>query len=109
MPVRVGFTPTFSRRKSLPGTMVAATMRKAALEMSPASSVSSGARGVRCGKATAPWAPPPRGLTCAPMAASIRSVWSREGPGSVKAHGPSAESAARMRQLFTWAEATGSA
>ena len=42
----------------------------------------------------------------APIAASIRSVWSREGPGSSIVLAPSARSAASSTALFTCADAT---
>ena len=50
-----------------------------------------------------------RTTTCAPAAASIRSVWSRVGAGSTTVVSPSAKSPARRMHDFTWALATGSA
>ncbi|MDX9792390.1 MAG: hypothetical protein WC328_03285 [Kiritimatiellia bacterium] len=38
----------------------------------------------------------------------MRSVWSRDGPGSRRVLTPPAASAARIRQDLTWALATGS-
>ena len=79
MPVRVGFTPTSARVMWLSGVTDAATMRKAADEMSPATVMSSGWSGV-AGRSL--WMVLPYTSMGAPMARSMRSVWSRAGPGS---------------------------
>ena len=49
----------------------------------------------------------PSRRTGAPSQASMRSVWSRVGPGTSIVVRPSAASAARVRQPMTWALATG--
>ena len=108
-PVRVGLTPTRSMVTAAPGVIAAATRKKAAEEISPGTSTRQ-ARG-RC---------PPRSLTEAnppalsrpsaiPKPRSMRSVWSRQGPGSRTVVSPSAYSPASSRQDLTWALATGMA
>ena len=95
--------PTSRRVSSLPGTIRAAAMKKAAEEksagtgMSPDSSRSAGE--------TVSSSPLRRIL--APAAASIRSVWSRVWTGSRTVVSPSARSPASSRQDFTWALAIG--
>ena len=103
-PVRVGLSPTSDKVTREPGTIAAAASRNAADEMSPGSVPSRGLSDV------AGWtvSVSPAETTVAPMARSMRAVWSREGSGSCRVTGASAPSAASSRQLFTCAEATGS-
>ncbi len=85
-PVRVGFTPTFRISSSEPGVVSAATMKKAADEISAGTEIS--------------WAvssEPPRTVTpvslaviLAPKSRNIRSEWSRERLGSRTDVSPSA-------------------
>ena len=90
---------------SEPGTSVAATTNGAAEEKSPGTSTSPSERLV-AGLIVTLVA---RTATCAPAAASIRSVWSRVGAGSTTVVSPSASRPARRTHDFTWALATGSA
>ena len=102
-PVLVGLSPTPVRDSALPGTIVAATMKKAAAEMSPGTSISPG-RSPRAGRIVTV---SPLRWTSAPAAASIRSLWSRLGAGSTMLVSPSAISPASSRHDLTWALATG--
>ena len=104
-PVRDGLTPTPSMHTWLPGTRVAATTQNAADEKSPGTSSSKAGNG-RCFPAASVTVP---GAieTGRPSHASIRSVWSRDAPGSATLVGPSACSPARRTAPFTWALAIG--
>ncbi len=103
-PQRVGLSPTPSRRTRLPGTIVAATMKKAAEERSPGMTISPGSsRSAGRIVTVSPSRP-----TSAPAAASMRSEWSRVGEDSITRVSPSASSPASSRQDLTWALATGS-
>ena len=104
-PVRVGLSPTPVSASSLPGTIVAATTKKAAAEMSPGTAISPGFEGGAPGWIVT--ASPSR-PTSAPAAASIRSLWSRLGAGSTTRVSPSARRPASSRHDLTWALATGS-
>ena len=102
-PIRVQFTPTSRTSTRDPGTMTAAAIMNAADERSPgtvrlcASSASARARLTSA----------PERRTATPAPASMRSVWSRLGAGSVTVVSPSADSPAISTQDFTWALATG--
>ncbi len=101
--MRLRLMPTSRRLTSLPGTIRAAAMKKAAEEkspgtaMSPASSRSAGSTVIA----------PSLRLILAPAAASMRSVWSREGWDSRTVVAPSASSPASSRHDLTWALAIG--
>ena len=102
-PIRLRLMPTSRSPTSLPGTSSAAAMKKAAEEKSPGTGTSPASRRsdgemVRTSSSR---------RSEAPMAASIRSVWSRVAIGSRMAVSPSASSPASNRQDFTWALATG--
>ena len=102
-PVRRGFTPTSGIRISDPGTIAAPAIQNAAALASPGADTSKGrsaapGRTVILGPSTS---------ISAPIAASIRSVWSRDGPGSSIVLAPSARSAASSTALLTCADATG--
>ena len=103
-PVRVGLTLTPTSRTCGSARRTAATMWNAADEKSPGT-VRSGSSSDSTGPRT-PTAPPSR-RTGTPAAASIRSVWSRDGCGSRTQVSPSANSPASSRQLLTCALATG--
>ena len=105
MPVRVGLTPTPVMVRCDWGTSSPAASRKAAEEMSPGTAMSSGVRG-RLGRSLVVTRPSTR--IGAPMAASMRSVWSRAGPGWRTMARPSLYSPASSRADLTWALATGS-
>ena len=90
------------------GTIAAATRRNADDEMSPGSVPRNGLRESSdvkgCMSVTGP-----SSSILAPIARSMRVVWSRTGPGTRNLLSPSAPSAASWRQLNTCAEATGRA
>ncbi len=103
IPVRVGFMPTPVKRTSASGWTDAATIQKAAAEMSFGTRIESGASGTSGLSRTAGPSRPMR----APIAASMRSVWSRVGSGSSTIVSPSAKSPASRMLDFTCADATG--
>ena len=79
MPVRVGLTPTFRMVSSLPGTMAPATRKNAAEEMSAGTAMSTACRSSGGSRViTLPFV-----SISTPSARNIRSVWSREGAGSM--------------------------
>ena len=104
IPVRVGLTPMSWRTISEWGIRQAATMKKAAEEMSP---------GTRAFTAARSWpgvneiTPFPSLVMAAPRALSMRSVWSRAGPGSLIVVGLEACNPAKRMADLTWALATG--
>ena len=87
MPLRLGLTPTPVRRSSASGWAAAATIQKAAALMSPGTRRLRGVSSPVSGETR--WPPSPATIT-APMARSMRSVWSREGAGSSSTVSPSA-------------------
>ena len=103
-PVRVGLTPTPVRVSSASGCTVAATIQGAAAEMSPGMVTSSASRSPSEGVSVTA---APSCATFAPMAESMRSLWSRVCAGSTTVVGPSAPRAASSNADFTCAEATG--
>ena len=99
MPVRVGFTPTFLQSTS---PRNAPSARKyAALEMSPGTSTSMAVKSLSPTNTSVPAT-----RMSAPIAASMRSVWSRVLMSSCTSVSPLAPSAARMTALLTCALAT---
>ena len=104
MPARVGFTPTPRTWTSASGCATAATSQNAAELMSPGTSTSTAFNA--CGLIETVR---PSVTTSAPIAESMRSVWSRDAAGWWSTVRPSARSPARSRADFTWALATGSA
>ena len=101
--MRVGLSPTPVMRKREPGTSPPATSQKLAALRSPGTSRSSGAR-----RSARPTADRPREVfTSAPIARSIRSVWSRVGMVSTTSVNPSAYRPASKMADLTWALATG--
>ena len=93
--------------RSLPGTSVAATMKKAAEEGSPGTVTSQGFNSASPWMAmtVSPFSTPTSRL--APKPASIRSVWSRVGTGSITRVMPGVLRPASSTALFTCALATG--
>jgi hypothetical protein len=103
IPIRLRLMPTSRSPTSLPGTSSAPAMKKAAEEKSPGTGTSPASR--RSAGETIS-ASPSRRIE-APIAASIRSVWSRVQSGSWIVVSPSASNPASSRQDLTWALATG--
>ena len=106
-PVRVGLRSTFSTVTSEPSTISAATIGKAAELGSPGTTITCGFRDWRRrrgGSARAPSSPGSISIA-APKAASMRSVWSRVGAGSMTVVVPGELSAASSTADFTCAEA----
>ena len=103
IPVRVGLTPTPCMVSSEPGTIAPATRKNAAEEMSPGMVMSTACRssgGLRV--IILPWV-----SISTPSVRNIRSVWSREGAGSMTVVCPSAYRPASRMALLSCAEATG--
>ena len=86
-----------------PETSTPAAMRNAAEERSPGTRISSRSSSSHPVTATRL----PRRSMTTPARSSSRSVWSRDGEGSVTATSPSAVSPASSTQDLTCAEATG--
>ena len=103
-PRRVGLVPTAGNTTSLPGVIAAATRKNAADDKSAGTVTSTGDSAAAGSIVT--WLFPRR--TLAPIAASMRSVWSRLGPGSITVTGLAAYSPAISSALFNCALATGS-
>ena len=108
-PKRVGFISTFSTVTSEPSTISAATIGKAAELGSPGTTIFCGLRLARPSSRMirAPSSPVPVSIA-APKAASIRSVWSRVGTGSMMVVVPGTLRPASSTADLTCAEATGS-
>ncbi len=101
--MRVGLRLTPVTVTSLFGNSDAATSKNAADEKSPGTVKSSGCSSLPgCRTMVSPCV-----TRSAPIAASIRSVWSRAGPGWTTAVAPLACNPANKIALFTWALATG--
>ena len=107
-PARVGFSPTLAIVTSLPGTIDAATAQNAAELGSPGTTMF-------CGfNSASPVIEMTRPrlvgstVSVAPNPASIRSLWSRVGTGSITRVIPGVLSPASSTADLTCAEATGS-
>ena len=108
--VRVGFTFTPTAVTRAPGSHAAAANRKAAAEKSPGTRTSVARRTEP--PRTQTLRPPPGSASHSsrtPNAGSMRSVWSRAGPGSVTRVAPLAESPAISVALATCALGIGTA
>ena len=86
MPVRVGLTPTFRIVSSEPSTIAPATRKNAAEEISPGTRISTAYRSSGGSSVIVL----PCVSTSTPKARNMRSVWSREGAGSITVVCPSA-------------------
>ena len=102
MPARLGLRPTPVMVTLALGWIRPATIQNAAEEISPGTATSTALRVVGISVRARP-----SELTWAPMAAIMRSVWSRDRAGWWSTVGPVAESPASIRHDFTWALATG--
>ncbi len=100
----MGLTPTSLRLISASGWRAPATSQKAAALKSPGTRRLSGVRSWLSGDRRRAF---PSSLRSAPIARSIRSVWSRDRAGSSSVVSPSAWSPASRSADFTWALATG--
>ena len=78
-PVRVGLTPTFLIVSSLPGMIAPATRKNAADEISPGTAISTAWRSSGGSSVMVL----PLVSISTPSARNMRSVWSREGAGSI--------------------------
>ena len=107
-PVRVGFSPTPRMASGVvPPASAAQTRRNAAAEKSPGTSSSSGASRAGGASSRTVHAPPRHASrTVAPIASSMRSLWSRERRGSRTSTGTPAPTAASRIALLTCALAT---
>ena len=103
IPARVSLMPTFLIVISESGVIKPATMKNAAEEMSPGTSICCPCN-VSGGVMVQVF---PSDTISAPKERSILSVWSLERAGSVTLVFPSAYNPARRTQDFTWADATG--
>src|SRR6266511_4096630 len=99
--VRVGFRPT-SATATRPPVSTAAPAGNAADETSPGT-IPSKAGGSKADTHTSPGS----ARTGPPSAPTMRSVWSRDGPGSTTEVSPSAASPASRTAPLTWALGTG--
>ena len=99
IPVRVGLSPTFL--ESVFPFKTPRAIKYAAEEMSAGTQTSAAFKRLFFTRTVSPSTE-----MSAPMAESMRSVWSRDFCGSVTRVSPSAESPARRTALFTCAEAT---
>ena len=101
-PARVGLIPTSVIHNSASGCTAAATIQNAAELMSPGictSAAVSGLGNIEIDR--------PSTSICAPMAVSIRSVWSLDWAISYNCVWPSARRAASIKVDLSWALATG--
>ena len=104
MPARVGLSPTPVSSRSASGCSVAATIHAAAVLMSPGTLTSTASRSPAGGVSVTAV---PSVAMPAPIAPSMRSVWSRDRDGSTTVVGPSAARPASSSADLTCADATG--